>query len=806
MFTNLLKHSLRSFKRQVSYVLINVLGLSVGIACSLLIAIYIINESSYDRYHQNKDRLYRTILNGKISGQEITIFASPAVMGPTLVKEFPEVEDFCRMSGEGPTVLEYDGQVFVENDMISVDSTFFKLFSIPILRGDASDLLNDPHEVVLSQSTAKKIFGDTDPTGKQIKIGTDTVKFTVSGVMADIPEKTHFKANLLASIITYPGRVNNPVWMSNNLSTYLLLQPNTSPEKINAKFSDLLVKYVGPEVEKYMGINMEDFINQGNQYRFFIQNVQDIHLDPSIQQEFKAAIDPKYLKIFAAIAAMIVFIAAINFMNLATAQASRRAKEVGVKKVGGSTKGMLIFQFLTETFMLTLIALILAIVIIKATLPWFSQLLEVNLDLRLLDAWYVIPGLVMFAILVGVLAGSYPAFFLSSFNPYEVLKGSFKTGSGHGTLRRILVVFQFAISILLIIGTMIMYRQINFMINKNVGFDKNNLLVIERAHAIGQKMKSFKNEIKQLPGIVNISSSTAVPGRNNNNNGYGIEGRSEESFLLTTAWVDFDFIDTYGIELSSGRFFDESYTSDSTACLVNESAIKNFAITEPEKTRFVEPGDNDRQYRQILGVMSNFNFESLRNPINPYIVKVQDRNFFWGYITIRLRPEERARTIASIESKWNEFVPNTPMQYYFVDEDFERMYIQEKQNAKMAVVFSILAILIAALGLFGLTSYTVEQRTKEIGVRKAMGSSIGGIYIAISKEIIILVAVSALVAWPLVYLWADKWLQNFYFRINTGMLTFIIGLFLAVGIALLTISYRVMKAARLNPAQSLKYE
>lgn len=805
MLRNLFKHSLKSFKRQVSYVLINILGLSIGIACSLLIALYIINEATYDRYNVKKDRIYRTILDGKIGGQEITVFASPAVMGPTLVKEFPEVEDFCRMSGVGPTVVEYNSQTFTEDDCIEVDSSFFNIFTVPVLRGDPQNLLNGPHKAVLSESTAKKIFGDEDPIDKQIKIGTDTIRYIVSGVMADIPEKSHFNANILTSFMTNP-RSESPIWLSNSFSTYLLLKPNTSYTSVDAKFHDLLIKYVGPEVEKYMGVSMDEFLNLGNQYRFYLQNIKDIHLDPSIQQQFRAAIDPKYLEIFGAVAVLIVLIAAINFMNLATAQASRRAKEVGIKKAGGSTRGMLIMQFLTETFMLSVVALILALILIKATLPWFSDLLDVNLELSLLSTWYTIPVLIFFAVLVGVLAGSYPAFYLSSFNPYEVLKGSIKSGSKNGALRRVLVIFQFAVSILLIIGTMVMYRQINFMLNKDVGFDKNNLLVIERAHAVGQRMQAFKSEVREIPGVVNITSSTAVPGRNNNNNGYGIEGRSEESFLLTTSWVDYDFIDTYGIGIASGRFFDRSFSSDSSACLINESAARNFALAEPEKTRMIEPGEEGHQVRQVLGVMKNFNFESLRNPINPYIVKVQDRNFFWGYITIRIRDDNRAGTIAAIEDKWKEFVPNTPMQYYFLDEDFERMYVQEKQNAKMAVVFSILAILVATLGLFGLTSYTVEQRTKEIGVRKAMGSSVGGIYIEISKEIVILVSISALLAWPVVYYWAGKWLQNFYFRIDPGLFSFILGLLIAIGIAIATISYRVLKAARINPAQSLKYE
>ncbi|HEX2922068.1 MAG TPA: ABC transporter permease [Bacteroidales bacterium] len=804
MLPDLLKHSLRSFKRQASYVFINILGLSIGIACSLLIALYIINESTYDRYNVKSDRIFRTILDGKIGGQQLTVFSSPAILGPTLVKEFPEVEDFCRMSGMGATTVTYENQAFTEDDCIEADSSFFNIFSVPVLKGDPANLLNEPHKAVVSESTAKRIFGNEDPIDKQIKIGTDTTRFIVSGVMADIPEKSHFNANILTSFMTN-RRSKDTQWMSNSFGTYLLLKPNTSYETVEAKFHDLLAKYVGPELEKYMGISLDEFLKQGNQYRFFLQNILDSHLDPSIQQQFKSAIDPKYLMIFGLVGILIVIIAAINFMNLATAQASRRAKEVGIKKVGGSTKSMLIFQFLTETFMLTLVALLLALIIVKITLPWFSSLLDVNLELSLLSAWYVIPALLLFACIVGLLAGCYPAFFMSSFNPYDVLKGSFKTGSRNGTLRRILVVFQFSVSILLIIGTMIMYRQIKYMVNKDVGFDKNNLIVIENAHTIGQKMKSFKEEIKATPGVVNISSSTAVPGRINNINGYGIEGRSEESYLMTTSWVDMDFIDTYGIELASGRFFDSTFSSDSAACLVNQAAIENFSITDLEKTRIVDP-NNESINRTITGVMKNFNFESLRNPINPYIVKVQDKNMLWGYISIRLRDDNKAATIAAIEKVWSDFAPNTPMQYYFIDEDFEKMYTQERQNAKMAVLFSILAIFIATLGLFGLTSYTVEQRTKEIGVRKALGSSTAGIYIEISKEIFILVSISALIAWPLIYYWAGQWLTNFHFRIDPGLFSFIYGLLIAIVIAMATISFKVMKVARLNPSKSLKYE
>lgn len=806
MLSNLLKHSLRSFKRQRAYIIINILGLLIGIACSLLIAIFVLNEASYDRYNVRKDRIFRLILNGKISGQEITGCWTAAVIGPTMQKDFPEIEDFCRMTSEGPTIVEYNKQTFVDDHIVQADSSFFKFFSIPVLKGDILNLLNAPRKAVLSASTAKRMFGKENPIDKLIKIGSDTARYTITGIMADVPENSHFEASILTSFMTNP-RSKDPTWLSNSFSTYLMLKPNSSDKTVDAKIPEMVSKYVGPEVEKYLGISLSDFSAKGNKYRFFLQKLQDIHLDPSIQQEFKAASDPKYLWIFGSIAVLIVIIAAINFMNLSTAQASRRAKEVGVKKVAGSTNGMLIVQFLTESFILAFISLILALVLIKITMPYFNNLLGAHLTLSLFTKWYVIPALLLFSLAVGFLAGSYPALFLSSFNPDDVLKGSSKGSAQNGRLRRVLVVFQFAVSILLIVSTMIMYRQINYMLNKDVGFNKEHLMVINRAEALGNKVKAFKDVVKGIPGVVKIASSTAVPNRNNNNNGYMMEGRKEETFLIQTNWVDYDYLETYGMTLTKGRFFNESYSTDKQACVVNETVIKNFGISDPEKTRFMQPRDSGKMtYLPIIGVVKNFNFESLRNPIQPYIFQFKNDWVLWGYLSVKLSAQSSTKTITAIEDKWKEFLPNTPLQYYFLDEDFQQMYIQEKQNAQLAVIFSGLAIFIAALGLFGLTSFTIEQRTKEIGVRKAMGSSVAGIYVVISKEVIVLVSISALFAWPLIYYLSRQWLENFYYRINIGAFSFIAGLTIALGIAVITISYRVLKAANINPALSLKYE
>ncbi|MBE0679236.1 MAG: ABC transporter permease, partial [Bacteroidales bacterium] len=536
MFSNLIKYSLRSFKRQRSYIIINILGLSIGIACSLLIAIFVLNEASYDKYNEKKDRIYRLVLNGKIGGQEIVGAFTPAIMGPTMLEEFPEVDDFLRMTGSGPTVVEYESSVFTEDKLIQADSSFFNFFTIPVIMGDPQKMLNAPHKVVLTESTAKKIFGEESPIDKALKIGSDTVSYIVTGVIRDVPENSHFEANIISSFLT-SRRSADPQWTNNSFSTYLLLNPNASASDVEMKITDLLVKYVGPELQKVMGITIEEFLSQGNRYEYFLQNLADIHLDPSVQQEFKAASDPKYLTIFGSVAILIVLIAAVNFMNLSTAQASRRAKEVGIKKVGGSTRGMLVTQFLAESFILSFISLLFALIIIKVSLPYFSNLLGTRLELNLLSYWYTIPVMLIFTVVVALLAGSYPAMFLSSFNPYEVLKGSISGSMKNGRMRRVLVIFQFAVSILLIVGTVVMYRQISFMLNKDVGFNKDQLIVIERAHVLGPRWKAFKDAAKDIPGVVNIASSTAVPGRNNNNNGYLIEGRNDESFLLVTNWV-----------------------------------------------------------------------------------------------------------------------------------------------------------------------------------------------------------------------------------------------------------------------------
>ncbi len=805
MLKNLIKHSLRMFKRQRSSILINITGLSIGIACSLLIAFFIMHEVSYDRYNAKKERIFDVIFNFKIAGHEDIIPVTPPPLGPTFLREFPEVEDFLRIMRANTSRVEYKNKIFSEDHIIEADSSFFNFFSIHLLMGDPRNLLNAPRNVVLSESTAQRIFGDENPVGKILKFGKDTTLYTVTGIMADVPVNSHFEADIIISFMTDPLS-NVTGWTSNTLSTYLLLKPNSSYKTVDEKIPYLVEKNMGPEIKEALNLTLSEFTAKGNKYSYYLENLTDLHLNTSIQPYLKATGDPKFLKILGSIAILILLIAAINFTNLSTAQASRRAREVAIKKVGGSSRWILITQFLGESIFMAFISTIVGFVIIMIILPYSNELLHANLKLDLLATWYLIPSLIIFAIGIGVLAGSYPSFILSSFSPYEVLKGSIKNNMKSGRLRSALVVFQFTISIFLIVGTLIMYRQIIYLLNKDAGFNKEQLLVLNTADALGDKETSFKDAIKTIPGVIKVTGSTCVPGHPNNTGGYLLEGKKDDPMLLMTNWVDYDFLETYGMTLTSGRSFNESYSSDKEACVLNEAAIKKYNIN-PEKFRIMSLLDSGKvEYYPIIGVVKDFVFESLRNQIGPFIFRLKPDRGSYGYLTVKLSGKNYSATIRQIEDKWKQSGSDEPFQYYFLDQDFEKLYIQEKQNAVMAVISAILAIFIAALGLFGLTSYTVEQRTKEIGVRKAMGSSIGGIYLEISKEIIMLVSISALIAWPVIYYYAGRWLENFYYKINLGAFSFIAGLAIALGIAIITISYRVIRAARVNPAQALKYE
>jgi putative ABC transport system permease protein len=802
------KLALRHMWKHKSHVFINTLGLAIGIAFFIMIGLFVIHELSYDKFNEKKDRICRLILDGKIGEQEILGSFTPAPMAAALKEEIPEIIEACRMDNWGETVIRYEDKTYIEDHFVLADSTFFNIFSIPLIKGNPQQALNAPHKVVLTESSAAKYFGNEDPIGKMLLIGTDTTQYSVTGICKDLPDNSHFEFNMLGSFLTH-WRASEEIWLSNSFATYVLLTEGASPKDVEEKIKPILLKNIGPELQQIMGISIEDFQASGDRYGISLQPLTDIHLNPAIETQFKQPNDKKYIYIFALVAIAILIIAVINYMNLATAQSAGRAHEVGLKKVMGSGKYELIWQFLVESVIFSLLSLVIALLLIELLLPYFNNLVQLKLDLAYFDKWYIIPLLLALSLAVGIASGTYPAFFLSSFRPSAVLSGKLRSGLKSGILRSILVVFQLTISITLIVATIVIFRQVHYMLNKDLGFNKEQVMVIEQVHALQDKIPVFKKEIENIPGVVACSHSTAVPGHMNNVNGYMIEGRGEDNVvIMTTTWTDYDHLKTYGIELVEGRFLSEEFTSDSTACVINETAVKNFQLEDPLNTRFIlpTPFGSHRIIQNVVGVVKDFHFTSLREGINPFVFLNAGNQQNWGYFSIKIRPENVSKTTAQVEKVWKDFTNDYPIQYFFMDEDFNRQYQEDQRTGRLSLVFGILAIFIASLGLYGLTSFTVEQRTKEIGIRKIQGANISRIVYLMLKESTIMIVISTVIAWVLAFLYLTKWLENYSYRIKLSPADFIISLIIVLVISWLTISYWTIKAARTNPADALRYE
>jgi putative ABC transport system permease protein len=522
--------------------------------------------------------------------------------------------------------------------------------------------------------------------------------------------------------------------------------------------------------------------------------------------------DKKYIYIFSVVALMLIVIAAINYMNLSTARASNRAKEVGLRKVAGSTKRMLVSQFLTESVIMTLMALVLAVIVVQVLLPYFNNLINTSLTLNYIDQWYYIPVLLALALLIGLLAGSYPAFYLAAFRPTSVLSGDVKSGTRNKRIRSILVVSQFVISAALILGTIVISRQTTYMLNKDLGFDKENLIVIRRLGILEDQIGTFKAEVNKIPGVINSAHSTMVPGHPNNNNAYQLESQPrDETYVFDTNWADEDFLNVYGIEIASGRFFSEDLSKDQHTCIVNEKSLKDYPIEDPYSEHIMRPAGNEEEgmhmeSHQIIGVVKDFHIYSLHRPMAPYLILPETEDRQWGYLSVKLSPDNMSQTIDRIEETWKKFANNDPMLYFFMDNEYASLYKEEQRSSRLAISFAILTIFIASLGLFGLTSFTAEQRTKEIGIRKAMGSSVSGIVQMIAKETLRLILIALVVSWPIAYYFLVNWLNNYPYRVSLQPLDFIGTLLIIVLIAFITISYQTIRAARKNPAHSLRYE
>lgn len=808
MLQNYLKVAFRNLWKNKGFSALNILGLSIGIATCLLITLYVIDEMSYDRYNEKADRIYRVNVDLKFGGAEQKFAVSSAPLAITMVKDYPQVENAVRFRSYGSSVVKKGEQNIRETRIVFVDSTLFYVFTIPMIAGDPKKALTEPNTVVINQSTAEKYFGSTDAVGKVLRFDNKT-DYKVTGVIKDLPENTHFNFDFFISM-SGADESRNGMWASFNFNTYLLLRKGTDPKTVVAKMEEANNKYLWPQVQQIMKVDSVEFKKSGNYLNMSLTPLTDIHLHSDRTAELGPNNDIQVIYIFSLIAVFILVIACINFMNLSTARSANRAKEVGIRKVLGTMRSDLIGQFLTESVLMSLLSFALAIIIALVLMPFFDQLASKKLTLSPVGHPVLFPVLFACSLIVGLLAGSYPAFYLSAFQPIQVLKGKLASGFKHSYFRSSLVVFQFAISIGLIIGTIVIYNQLSYIQNKKLGFNKDQVLIIQNAYVLDKQAESFKNEALKLNNITSASISGYLPvPSSRNDQPFFPEGViDQKKAVAMQQWmVDHDYIKTMGMEMKEGRNFSRDFLTDSNSVLINETAAGLFGFPNPINKTITAYSDiqnsSSRINYKIIGVVKNFHYSSLRENIGALCLFLGKSN---DAISFRMGAGNPAITLKNIEALWKKMAPSEPFSYSFMNEDFNRMYNAEQRTGKIFISFAILAILIACMGLFGLATYAAEQRTREIGIRKVLGATVSNIVGMLSKDFLKLVLIAALIAFPVAWWAMNKWLQDFAYRVRISWWIFVVAAFVAVLIALLTISYKAIRAAISNPVNSLRTE
>ncbi len=820
MWRNFIRVAFRSISKNKAFNAINIAGLAIGLASAIFIILYIISETSYDRFNERSADIYRLYMDGKMAGEEFRGAWVSSITGPAYHEDIPEIENFCRFDWANNRLMWVDpANKYLENQLLYADSTFFEVFTIDLLQGDPHTCLDEPNTIVLTESKALQYFPQGDPIGKSIAMNDDSTLYRVTGVVEEAPRNSHFDYDFICSYSTYESS-RRTSWFNNHMQTYLLVSPGADPELLDQKIEAVTLKYIGPELEQIMGVSVEELFASGAKYGYHPQPLLDIHLNSDIEVPSDIGYRPNgnrtYLIIFGIIAFFVLIIASINFMNLSTARSLSRAKEVSLRKVVGSDRKLLVQQFLLESIFLSLVSLVIALVLVVVLINPFNQLVGMNLVLGDIFSWYMIPAFILLAVLVGLLSGSYPSFVLASFKPAYALKGKGSASNGTKWLRNALVIVQFSISIIIIAGTLVIYWQFKYMTNKDLGFDKEQLVVVERIHPLGagNEIQTFKKELLSHSAILSATNSTAYLGAPNNNNAYAIKGRPmEETVLFHTFWTDEDFMKTYrfGLATSDSRYFSEEFLTDSSACLVNEAAVRKYNIEDPLDQSIMwgfDDPENARELR-IVGVMEDYHFLTLKHEVGAQIVILKDRNWEWsGYLTVRLAAgqENIEAGLAHIQDKWEEFTSDQPLQYFFLDEELDSYYAEEKKTGTVTMIFSILAIFIASLGLFGLTLYNSQKRIREIGIRKVMGATERNVITVISKSVGYAVGISIIIAMPVAYFMMQDWLRDFPYNVGFQPVLFIIAALLAIIIAMVTVTITSLKAARTNPAMALHYE
>jgi len=813
MLQNYFTIAFRNLKKQRFYTLINVTGLAVGVASCLIIVLFVINELSYDKQYSDYDRLYRVHSEIIFGDNHLVMAVTPAPMAETLKKDYPEVEVTARFFDNGTSIFKHGNESFKESKTVFADSTIFEIFDLPFIAGDPRKALSEPNTMVISRKAAEKYFLKESPIGQTL-VGTNGKSWKIVGVFENIPSNSHFYFDFILSLITIDDNRNNN-WLSNNFNTYIKLAEGTKPEDLEAKFPKMVDTYAGPQLRQGLGadFSLEKFRADGNKLEYTLMPVTDIHLRSDRVGELGANSDITYVYLFGTIAIFILVIACINFMNLSTARSSNRAKEVGIRKVMGSFRSHLIRQFLTESVLLSMVSFAAAIALAWVAVPLFNTLAQKHLSLPFgsMTFWGL---LIAGALVTGLLAGLYPSFFLSAFRPVNVLKGNVALGTKSGVIRGALVVFQFWISIVLVVGTIAVNRQLSYIQTKKIGFNKDQVIVIQDAYALKDQLQSFKEEVEKDNHVISgtISGFLPVSGTDRSDNTYWPAGKSptDETMVSIQTWrVDYDYVKTLGMKIKEGRDFSKDFLSDSSGVIINEAAVRMFGYTDDPIGKKIasfggdSPDVNNFRFVTIIGVVEDFHYESLRQNIGPVAMFLEPST---GRVSFRFEAKNTQEVIQAVETQWKKFGPGLPFDYTFLDESFGNMYSAEQRLGDIFTVFAVLAIIIACLGLFALTAFTAEQRTKEIGIRKVLGASVSGIVVLLSKEFGKLILIAFILAAPIAWFGIDKWLESYTYKTEIGVWVYLLAGIAAFLIAWLTMSFQSIRAALANPIKSLRSE
>ncbi|MFK7814589.1 MAG: ABC transporter permease [Maribacter sp.] len=799
MFKNNLKIAWRNILKNKGIFSINIIGLALGIASCLIIMLFVVDELSYDRYNEKADDIVNVVFRAKVNGEEIKEGAVMAPVGKTLKQEFPEVLDATRIRRIGTPKITVESQSYREGRFAYVDSNFFNVFTLPIIDGDSRAPLQEPNTVVITKTQAVKFFGATNAIGKSFFLEGQEQPFRVTGVIDEVPQNSHFHFDVFASMEGLE-EAKSDSWFNGDFFTYLLLKQGSNYKNLEAKLPSVIEKYIGSKMQEQMGLSYEEFSKE-NQLGLRIFPLTDIHLysDNSAYSQLEKGGDIKYVYIFSAIALFMLLIACINFMNLSTATAAKRAKEVGIRKVLGSNKNQLLQQFLSESLTATVIAMVFAAILVVISLPFYNELSGKELQLDFLWQPTVLMSMVLLTFFISLLAGGYPAFFLSSFKPISALKNKFLGGNNNKGVRSGLVVFQFVVSAGLILATLVVNQQMQYIQSKDLGYDRDQLLVIREANLLGNNSDYFKNELLKNPKVASISQSGFAPAGTTYNNQTMISKDGQFLRRMPVYDIDENYIPTMGMDLVAGRNFSKEFSADSTNVIINETAAKVLGLGEEPLGKVVTTGGGKKT---VVGVIKDFHFKSLHQTIDPLFMMYAP----YGGFIIKAKSADMSGLIADADTLWNSFNTDETFGYTLLDESYRQTYVTEQKMGTLLNIFALLAIFVACLGLFGLVTFTAEQRFKEIGIRKVLGSSIPQIMSMLSKDFLKLVFISFFIAFPLGYYLMNKWLEGFAYRIEMQWWLFGLAAIVTLLISFGTIGWKSFRAATMNPINALKDE